>query len=331
MMDRTYRTLKAMPHTLARETTRLASVVVAAASLLACVSNPLESEEARQLASERPLPRAIFVEVECQEESYGTETEWGEDIANVLWYLGVSELVRCQGEKVREEFDVKIHVKIEKFSADSDERSVDSRGAMLGVLSWMTVPFLPLWIEDVNVGSGLTVKVSQALRTAAGDWGPPSAETNEISGMVVPTNMLDRYPFLSWPTVGALFVPPFIYQHGNREHLDRSIAERVRLGAAVQIARAIKKEGSDELLKDLQVERDTDGRLIVSGVARRDVSRVALRMGKTEFDETRLSYTRNLRERWEYKIPEDAVAGRYLRIEAFDRDGSMMPYTMRIP
>ncbi len=321
-----------MRRKITHQITKSVMAALMSASVLSCASSPLDSDEARELAaSSNQIQRSMVIEVSCDDERYGTPAQWEEEIANVLWYLHASELVWARDELGRQEADEKISVHIKGDDLDAEVRSIDPQAATLDVLTWMTVPFLPLWIEDVDVGPGLTLDMSRSLRTLEDGWGEP-ASMLEVEVGEVRTSMSDRYPLWSWPTFGAVLTPPFLYRQGDPEHLEASIAKRVRLRAAVQIAQIVIEKRDGELLHELRIDRKSDGAWIVSCLADREVGKLTLRIDGKELpprEEDRPLYTRNVEERWSRPIPRDrAIRGQLLKIEALDRDERMVPYTI---
>lgn len=240
-------------------------VLLAGAFLSACAASHLETEEAREVRAAKPLQRALRLAVELRGEDaalYGDKSQWENDLRHFLDALKVSEVPISDASL---EPDMELAVVVSPVQA---KPTVVPEGALLDVLIWMTVPFLPLWIKDVEVEPGLRVEIQLSPVVEEMDSGsqvsskrPPPDPVDLHS---VPTNMLERYPFFSWETLGAVLLPPFVFQHGDAEHMGAEIGDEVRWQAALEIAGLVKRVDPQELLTDVSIEVLPNGEVELS-------------------------------------------------------------------
>ncbi len=191
-----------------------ARLLWAAAASLASGCTALPEREDDDLASAPPLPYAIGLQLTTNGEGiYGTPEEWRDALLSAFDSNAVGAAVFTDGER-KPDFTVDVHV-ARADGAISPEARINVQGALLDFLAWSTVPFLPLWILDVDVRPELEIKVSLVHPEAArrSRFEPP------IGPPAVKTCHLDRHSFWSWPTAGALILPPFVFRRPEPERL----------------------------------------------------------------------------------------------------------------
>ena len=293
-----------------------------AAGAISCAGaprrDPVEGERDR-------LPKGLLVKVELDEElknSYGSERAWAGTIVGVFR----DELDLCErvwheehghGATPREA-DMKMTIKISRAHLETAE--VYGQGVFFELLAWVTIPLLPLWIDDVNVDPGLKVEVYLDNR------GPV-----EISVDKKLTNLSDRYAFLSWQTLSVLLVPPFVHWEGDPEHLATSIADEVRREVAIKAGETVKAHRVDELMSNLDLQL-TEADWKLSFVAGEDLSVVTLYVDDgPKLKPEVIPLHRGSRPE-ELTIPRAELDNaQYLIIKADGTDRSRKTYTLRIP
>ena len=240
-------------------------------ALPGCSLTPLETETAQEFAREKYIPRIVSISVTFdgdESECFGSEDEWNEDLTQAFQDLNVAAAVWSTGEEEEtgEEADLAVTLTVSRGTRSSEEvdRDLAGQGAFLNFLAWsVPVPILPMCLEDVQVVPDLSARVKLSVR--AGDAQSGADEVDllaENENIAIMTSFLERYEFFSWATLGALFVPPFVFREGNPEHLANSIASRVRAEVAWELAKLIKEWDLEdkELLKDLAVRKGAEGR-----------------------------------------------------------------------
>jgi hypothetical protein len=316
----------------------LFSLVVAGCALTlgACASTSLERQE--EVAAVPELPRAICVRVDSADGDagpYGSRDEWREDLTRRLREdLKVAPAVWGPEERDWREADMLVVVTL--FPRAPKEPEVDAQGALLDLVTWSWLPLLPWWIADVDVDPGLSFKVTLLLCREMGE--DDFERLQDLPNAVRPirTCLRDRYPALSWATLGALLLPPFVFSAGDPHHLAESISEAVRREVAVEVAAIIKNAhlADEELLKDLDVTEGADGPALVYE-ARPDLWKVTARLESGASEEDLLPL--------QPPGAADTVRGRLplgnllasateavelLRVEAVSRTGDRLYYTI---
>ncbi len=228
---------------------RLAILPCLLLALSSCASNPLDRREALDLAAGSPVPRVIWIKVECGEGLFGSREDWSDDLWGVFRDLNVCAAVRTEDDGPADGADLEVAVTLERGEPRDPE--IDAQGALLDFLAWSAVPPLPLWIADVRVDPGVKVRLTAAPL--------PGGKKVHLGAMECPalrTCQRERFPFFSWPTLGAVLVPPFLFSHPDPSHLETSICNHVRMEVALRIAEAVKTAlpEQSELLSGLSVE-----------------------------------------------------------------------------
>ena len=336
-------------------------VLTCLAVLPGCSLTPLETEEAQKFAQKERIPRIVYIEVSSQggeTECFGSEDTWIEDVTEAFRDLNVAAAVWSEGDEERtaKEADLAVTLTLLPGEPQSGEpdRQIVGYGAFLDFLAWSTVPILPMWIADVRVVPHLIavadVRVvphliaGVELTVRDGDGQKDSPEYLDVPKLE--TSFRDRYRFFSWATLGAVFVPPFVFREGDPEHLATSIAGRVRGEVAWKLAEFLKtwNLGDDqELLKDLRVEKEPEGEgYSLLFEASPHVWYLELRYDSGDSEPKRTKPFKVGRESWtEYplalsKFLDDAGSGEgLLRITAFRRESGKKPeqvsYSVRLP
>ncbi len=307
------------------------------AGLLGCASTPVErarAQDASQLAPSLPRSVAIRVQLDAGTGSlYGTKAEWLADIHRILEILDACARVMPEGQA--SEADMIVTIQLSR-SAPA-EPDIQPTGAFLDFLAWSTVPLLPLWIPDVNVRPELHVRLTRSLRSLEGAaMALPPAEHDADP---VSTSYLDRRPFFSWPTLGAIFVPPFVFKGTDAEHVEGEIGAWVREATAVHVADIVRgsRREDGELLRGLGLQADgasgsvlafTPGPGLRRVVARVDDEKVGQRDLKlSEADAARpvpLKLSLSLRSRGGAPTHVSVLA-------VGNRPGLALRYTVRVP
>ena len=301
-----------------------------------CTTDPLERPEVMDLAGWETVPRAVCIQVECEApECYGDVEEWTADLVSVFKRLKVSSAVWGERERSPDEADMVVRVILRERAPAEPE--VDTQGAFLDFLSWSTVPLLPLWIPDVHVDSGLTVLVARHLDFSSD--APAGVEGDLLTPPAIKTSMRERYPWASWSTLGAIFVPPFLFKAGDPGQLKESTSPRIRVEAAVQVAEFVKKDPilKRELLSSLVITRAAGG-LFLGYEASPEVGRLAVSRDGAGARPKSISIPLWREEVIRGQLPlagiisAASVEGELLRVEARSReDGRLYRYTVVVP
>jgi len=300
------------------------------AALAGCASTPLEKPEAQKVAELAALPRTICIEVQSGEPTFGDDEEWSSTLVSVFKELKVASEVWRASERNAEDADMVVRVALAQRSPSSPE--TDTQGALLDFLAWSTIPLLPSWIEDVHIDPGLRITVN---REFAGD--KEGNLSSLFNSPVIKTSFRDRYPWLSWTSLGALLVPPFVFAEGEGEHLRECIAERVRLEVAVRVAEFLKKEppGEEELLSSFAVTQE-DGKPLLEYEASPEMGKLIVWLDGEGSERTteKIPFSeKTVRGRFPLTaLLSGAGEERLLRLEAIHRaDGRRFRYSLPIP
>lgn len=294
---------------------------------------------ATDLARRPPIPKSVELVVDCRGDvvsTFGAAPEWEKSLESVLAdELGLSEVIetsstlqgRPRGSPEKPlDSDLRLRLKV-SGAGTSPDTTVRTQGAILDFVAWSTVPFLPLFIDDVEVKPALDIELSVDTRVLSG-W----RSTDEPGDFVPPvaTNMLERYPLASWQTLAVLVVPPFFFDGSEEGHLEASIAPHVRRNVAIEIARLVKRASDKELITTPILAR-REGKWFFSCEGRQDLGLLVFR-GKHEHREA-FSVTRDPVPPIELRLPASLLeSGQTLRIEAVSRlqgDDSVQYYTLR--
>ncbi len=314
-----------------------AAELLLVAGLLGCASMPLERARV-QGASQLPpsLTRSVAVTVQLDagtESFYGTRAEWLEDIHRTLEALDACAQVVPEAQA--NEADMSVAVQLSR-SAPA-EPDIQTTGAFLDFLAWSTLPLLPLWIPDVNVQPELHVRVTRSLRSLEGKatvLSPAEHDADPVS-----TSYLDRRPFFSWPTLGAIFVPPFIFSGADAEHVEGEIGEWVREATAVRVAEIVRgsRREDGELLEGLRVQGDGASGSVLAFTSGRGLRRVVARVGDEKVGQKDLKLSeadaaRPTVHRLSLTLSTRRGAPTHLSVIAVgNRPGLALCYTVRVP
>jgi hypothetical protein len=226
---------------------------------LAACTGPLERAGTRELKELPPLPRALSIRVVCDRdaERFGSSEEWGRDLTRVLCdEVNVASAVWHSGERIASEADMRVTVNLSLTPGEPKGPEIDEANALLNCLAWLTIPVVSWFIADVRVHPGLDISLSLEL---LGEEVPPPEKVS-VPGLAIQTSLWERHPLLSWETLGALVLPPFVFSSGDDDHMDSAIREEVRLEVAVEAAKIVKEWslGDAELLTDLELRTEED-------------------------------------------------------------------------
>jgi hypothetical protein len=305
-------------------------------SLLGCASTPLEeAREGETAGPALPLQRAVALVVEIEpglESLYGTDDEWRADFLRVAAELDACARLVPEGEK--DEADMTVTVGLSR--AGPTEPDIQTTGAFLDFLAWSTIPFLPLWIPDVSIQPELEVRVQRQLRSVESvtiplfEAQPP--RTDRVS-----TCYLDRRPFFSWPTLGALLVPPFVFSGTDRERIEERIGAWVREATAVQVATIVREsrpnDMGDELLSGLAVRAGPASKPVLTFTAAPALRRVVASVAGKEVGKAESAGSPPSRLELDLSAVS-AVDGApsHVRVLAVgNRTGLSLRYTVRVP
>jgi hypothetical protein len=222
-------------------------------ALCSCASRPLDRKEALDLAAIAPVPRVIWIKVNCPGgDLFGSQKDWRRSVGGIFRDLHVCAAVLTEDDGPADAADMEVVVDLVQGVPGNPR--IEAQGALLDFLAWSVVPPLMLWIADVRVDPGAKARVTAAALPGRKEIPLP---LGPMESPALRTCELERFPFFSWPTLGAIFVPPFIFMHPNPAHLEASIGDSVRMEVALRIAVIVKKTGlpeQDELLSGLRVE-----------------------------------------------------------------------------
>ncbi len=225
------------------------------------------------LEGQAPLfTKNLCIDVKCDgvgERPYGKNLDWQQSLEATLWDLGISEEICGVSDSKHADMKVEFHVK-DLSSDNGSDNEIIWQGAILDFIAWSTIPLLPLWIQDVEVDTGISVDMVIYQRTGQADdlWTPLKINNEDVRYPVVggesterihiSTSMLDRYPVFSWQTLMVLVLPPFVFTGGDRDHLQMTIAEEVRRHVG-ELAASFLREYSwsvqfDELIRKIELK-----------------------------------------------------------------------------
>lgn len=324
-------------------------VAVSGMAFTGCSSSPLDTQEALELRQEVRSPRTLHVNLTFPGDPlYGERSEWEASIREVFEDLKVCADVGFDHDPRQADAEVALSLEDLRTSGQWEKTRIVAGGAVLDFLAWGWVPFLPLWVDDVEVVPETRMHVSVHLhgvdRKAVSDsWCPP-----------LETCHRERFPFLSWKTLGAILVPPFVFQDPDPEHFAESVAEDVRLqlacAVATQVKRATRLGADEDLLYRLELrpregenghwvlEYEPDYRLLqemtFEVVALKDPDRSPVMFRSAQHIPFHAeSRPRDENDRFlRRQFPLGEIEGhedRLLRIRARGRDGRTMSYSLR--
>jgi hypothetical protein len=311
--------------------------------LCSCASGSPAREEFDKLRALPSLPRCIALRVHVGPESaasaadasgvpdtsapFGTLQSWQEDLRRVFVELEVgSGVVESEAEA-----DLVVDVQVSKPRATRAE--IVAQGALLSFLAWSTVPLLPWWIEEVEVDLGLELEVETSLRE---DWDtrkpplPGPVDRTKLSAPPELTCLLDRRPPISWQTLAALFVPPFVFREADPERLEQRVGASLRARAAFAVAKLVKETPHDsELLGEPKLRWEGD-RLLLEFKPHRDLGQIWYRFSDEDSPPTQC------RGKPSYDvtppIESPASSSRFLRVWADDLQARLtLPYSLAVP
>lgn len=214
--------------------TAIQAALACALAFSGCAAQPREGEAPPR--NDAGLIRTVAVAVECSPDGYyGTREEWTEAILDAIWAEGLCTAVWESGDEVRVPPDITVAVAIKSGAPGPPD--VETQGALLGFLAWSTIPFLPWWISDVNVDPGVEVTVERELQVPGKEGaGTVSVPPSRFKLEPILTDLRERYPLLSWSTLGQVLLPPTLFKQGDPEQLEESLGPEVRRRASLQVA-----------------------------------------------------------------------------------------------
>ena len=219
-----------------------------------CASETMEGEVPRR--DDAGLRRTVAVALECSPDGfYGTREEWTSDVLDAIWAEELCPAAWESGDAGSWTPDITVTVAIRRSEAPA-EPDVETQGALLGVLAWSTIPFLPWWISDVNLDPGVEVSVDWELQVSGKEGArikPPAPRWFKLEPIL--TDLRERYPLFSWSTLGQVFLPPVLFKQGDPEQIQESLAPEVRRRAALEVARILATTPfvKKELIESLEV------------------------------------------------------------------------------
>lgn len=315
-------------------TRRRLALLLLTAALASCAASEPSSDGPALL--ERRIPRAICVYVRCEGdevETWGPEEEWREDLVAVLGdQLRVGEVVFHSEARdpPPDEADLRLDIVVQPISPRQAEW--DAPAATLGILAYVTIPLLPLWIRDVHKDPGLSLTLTAAL---VGESGGPAWRRENLPVPDLLTSFSERVPFLSWTMLGAIVVPPCVFKGEERSaHMESSMGERVRRGAADQVAKWLSEQKIEpELLRDFEVRPGPKGWLL-SFMVEPEVGRLVIRLGSKKVN-PRINRTLELgrvrAKRYKYQLPPGFEGRVHIEATSLETSGIVRCYTLRIP
>ena len=271
----------------------------------ACTTAPAERAEA--IRAESPLSRAVFLNVDPGD--LEDPAGWVETLVRRCRELNVAAAVWHEEER-EQEADMVVTVRLSRkpragaalppdappsAAGEAEEENappgprpeepeVLPEGAMLDFLAWSSLPGVAWWIADVSVDPGIAGTVEWSLRSGRAPGGPRDSRPLSVPKLL--TSLRDRSPLLSWPTLGALVLPPFVFSSHDEEHLSARIRDRLQEEVAMQTARIIKKDCRDSLLAEefLHNLALNPQSLVLQYDVEPDVGRVEVRLNSSSSD-----------------------------------------------
>lgn len=307
-----------------------------AASIHGCAATPLERAlEERAPRSRAPLPRAVAFRIQLDEgiESlYGTRAEWQADILRTVETLDACARIVPESLESKADLVVTIHLS----RSPSAEPDIQSTGAFLDFLAWSTIPLLPLWIPDVDVEPELHVQVTRSLRSPEGRPTTLRPEAPDVDP--VSTSYLDRRPFISWQTLGAILVPPFVFSGSEPQHVEAEIGAWVREATAVQVASLVRasQPAAGELLDGLVVQDGDQAGLVLRFTPRPGLRRVVARVdeatvGQWDVELAEAEPAPRVARTLPLKVRREGAAPEHVSVLAIGSPGQTLRYTVRVP
>jgi hypothetical protein len=216
-----------------------------------------------------------------EEETWGTVEEWQEDlVASLRDDFQLSDLIYHSEAGKQEHADVFLLLRVAPDTPSKPE--VEVSAALLDVLAYVTIPLLPIWIRDVRKDPGLRLELTASFVGQSSVDKLEDTIDRELPALV--TSLLERSPLFSWTTLGAIVLPPFLFEGDDRsEHMEASMGARVRRLAAATLAPAIRlkllKSDPKGLVRDIKVSRGPSGTELSFDV-HEEVQAVSVHVGK---------------------------------------------------
>jgi hypothetical protein len=297
--------------------------------LCSCSSGPLDRKEIQETARQPRIAKSIFLQVTCsgtEKETYGSGEAWEEELSEILFKeMQTCEMIWHSGEVDESEADVTLKV-IVASRKDAEPPEILGQLAFLDILAWLCIPFSSLLVADVAVAPAVSVTIEFA-----------NENYPEVPLARVSTCLTERYPLLSWPTAGSIILPAFVYSGGDAEHLAATLAQRIHLECAAEIAKKIKDrfaaQREQELLSGLRVE-NSNGQTWLHLRASANVSMYEVRPDRTDRNPERkyLRLDRSEADEQFFLLPPEFSKANLLRIQATNKiTGGLMRYTIAIP
>jgi hypothetical protein len=306
------------------------TVVVALGALSSCATGGREADDPG-----RRLPMALHLTVNVPPEGlYGTPEEWTDEIIGALLESNACADAWADGDAPGPGPDMELVVDLSSREPRPSEREV--QGALLDFLAWSTVPPTPLWISDVRVDPGLHFQV-EAFEPGGKE--PILLGEGEADCPPIKTCHLDRNAFLSWKTLGAIVVPPFVFKEPDREHLIGEIAADVRRAVADAITKRVRyAPWLGEGLRELKVIHGKGGvpilhfdpDLDVIATVSVGIEQLRPRKKSPKPLEIPISLDRKPTDK-PLLFPGFDGDGRFLRIEVIRREGKRTRLTFPLP
>jgi hypothetical protein len=320
---------------------RALSLLAVGALLPSCATITILGNDphSREVKERLPHPRCVWLDLSWE----GVEAPQEEEVeAAVTGFLG-GELraATCvwRTQDRRPQADLLVEASLRKARETQSRINWDNSQVefLFGVLP-VVLPLAGLtwWLPDVYVDTGLEVAIRvQRLETDTED------SVREVSRRVpeLVTSLRDRQPFLSWSTLGGLFVPACVFGAVQDEHLQQTMQDRLRFAIAVEIARELKGQDDQEVLSDFHICPYGDRDLLTYEAAP-DLWHVSVRLGGSgpgdgtlvhssllQLDDSRAAQGRRQRILLP-RLDEAEVRSRVLRIEAVDRTGKRYHYSL---
>jgi len=261
-------------------------------------------------------------------ETWGSAEEWREDLVTILRdQFRVSEVIFHSGAGDPAEADVNLEIRVIPISARKAE--VESSAAVLDVLAYVTIPLLPLWIRDVRKYAGVKLELTVSYVCAHNEGESPIKDTIEdVPGLL--TSLLERSSVFSWTTLGAILVPPFVFEGEDRsEHMKAAMGPRVRRLAAAAVAYSLKqlRVHSEELIWDVQLRQGPEGP-VLSFEVHPNVGAFTIRAADMRINES-LALDRQKPEHKSYRLVRSAHVAR-IEVESLAFPPVVRCYTVKL-
>lgn len=261
------------------------------------------------------------------------------DLASVVW------LDEPGGDEGPDP-DAFLEIKIEDKAKDA-ERKEESLGDpkldLSAAFLQLGLPTIPVgvtgwWLPYVEVDTGIRVDAQFRPVGCVAPGGGDPRPTTVREAVILPTSFLERYDFVSWETLGSIFLSPLPFQNSDTDRFVETIRKRLAFEVAYAIAENLKNlpRSREALIRD--VEFDVDGSVRILDPSK-DLWKIEVELESQESVKARkvfrfpLDYTPS-----PVSTPlalddllDEAEAGDLVRVRVCGRRGGIERYTLLVP